>query len=50
MIETFVNDGRMIITAPYSNDLDITSVEAFAEGGKARLHSLEVHELNASWK
>jgi fructan beta-fructosidase len=50
MIETFVNDGRMIITAPYSNDLDITAVEAFAEGANARLLSLDVHELNASWK
>ncbi|MCH7228134.1 glycoside hydrolase family 32 protein [Haloferula sp. A504] len=50
MMETFVNHGRMIITAPYQNDLDITSVEAFAEGGEARLLSLEIHELNASWK
>jgi len=50
MMETFVNDGRMVITAPYQNDLNIESVEAFAEGGEARLLSLEVHELEASWK
>jgi fructan beta-fructosidase len=28
----------------------VDSVTAFAKGGKARLVSLEVHELNASWK
>ena len=50
MMETFVNKGQMVITAPYQNDLNIESVEAFAEGGKAKLLSLEVHELNATWK
>jgi len=50
MIETFVNHGQMIITAPYQNDLDIGSIEAFAAGGQAKLLSLDVHELKASWK
>ena len=50
MMETFVNDGRRVITAAYDNDLDIESVEAFAEGGTARLLSLDIHELEASWK
>ena len=50
MMETFVNDGQMVITAPYQNDLNIGSVEAFATGGDAKLLSLKVNELNASWK
>ncbi len=50
MMETFVNKGQMVITAPYQNDLNIESVEAFAEGGEAKLLSIDVNELNASWK
>ena len=50
MMETFVNDGQMVITATYQNDLNIESVEAFAEGGEAKLLSIDVNELNASWK
>ena len=50
IMETFVNNGQMVITAPYSNDLNIESIEAFAEGGEAKLVSLEVYELNANWK
>ena len=48
--ETFVDNGRMIFTEGYQNDLSIESVKAFARGGEAKLVSLEVHELNASWK
>ena len=50
MMETFVNDGEMVITAPFSNDLNLESIGAFAGGGEARLVSLEVFELDASWK
>jgi len=48
--ETFVDGGRMIFTEPYRNDLNIESVRAWARGGEARLVSIEVHELEASWK
>lgn len=50
MMETFVNRGQMVITAPYKNDLNIESVAAFAQGGEAKLVSMEVVELDASWK
>ncbi len=50
MMETFVNKGQMVITAAYENDLNIESVQAFAQGGEAKLISLEVYELEASWK
>ena len=49
MKETFVNRGAMIFNAPYNNDLNIESVRAWARGGQAKLVSLKVHELNASW-
>ena len=50
MMETFVNHGAMIFNHPYQNDLDIESVQAWARGGEAKLETLEVYELNASWK
>ncbi len=46
----FVNNGEVIMTGPYKNDLSIESVKAVARGGDAKLVSLEVNELNASWK
>jgi hypothetical protein len=63
--ELFVNNGRMIVTGQQQGGREalhigyaqagagnhgVDSVTAFAKGGKARLVSLEVHELNASWK
>ncbi len=50
MKETFVDKGRMVFTEAYKNDLNIESVKAWARGGDAKLVSLDVHELNASWK
>jgi len=50
MKETFVDGGRMVFTEPYNNDLNIESVKAWARGGEAKLVSMEVHELDASWK
>ena len=44
-----VNDGRMVITSGYKNDLNIESVRAFATGGEAKLVSLEVNEIDARW-
>ena len=49
MMEIFANHGGQIARLPYENDLNIESVNAFCEGGDAKLLSLEVHELNASW-
>ena len=49
MMEIFANHGEQIATLPYENDLNIESVKAFCEGGDAKLLSLEVHELNATW-
>ncbi|MCF7849920.1 MAG: glycoside hydrolase family 32 protein, partial [Kiritimatiellales bacterium] len=37
MKETFVNNGEMILTSGYNNDLDIESVNAIAKGGEAKL-------------
>ena len=50
IIEAFVNDGEAVISGPFQGDLDIGAVEAFAEGGDARLVSLEAIKLEASWK
>jgi fructan beta-fructosidase len=50
MKETFVDNGQMVFTEGYKNDLNIESVKAFAQGGEAKLVSLVVHELDASWK
>jgi fructan beta-fructosidase len=50
MKEVFVNNGEMIITSDYGNDLNIESIKAIARGGDARLVSFVVHELDASWK
>ena len=49
MKETFVNRGAMIFNAPYENDLNIESVKAWARGGAAKLVSLEVYEIDATW-
>jgi fructan beta-fructosidase len=49
MKETFVNCGAIIFNAPYNNDLSIEAVRAWARGGEAKLVSLEVHEINATW-
>jgi hypothetical protein len=50
MKEVFVNNGEMIITSDYNNDLNIESIKAIANGGDAKLVSFVVHELDASWK
>lgn len=50
MTEIFVNRGERILTSPYKNSLNIESVRAVARGGKAKLVSLEVYELDAAWR
>ncbi len=49
MIEIFANHGEQIATLPYENDLNIESVQAFCDGGDAKLLSMEVNQLNAKW-
>jgi len=48
-VETFVNDGRYYIpTGAYLTDRD-PSIMVFSKGGKTKLNSLEVYELNSIW-
>jgi fructan beta-fructosidase len=49
MIEICGNQGRIYITRPFKNDLNIESIKAYCEGGEAKLLSLEVYELDAKW-
>ena len=50
MIEIFGGHGRTISTQGFKNDLNLESVSVFCEGGEAKLISLEVNELDVSWK
>lgn len=49
MLEICGNSGRVVITSPRSKLGDITHVQAFANGGEARLVNLEVYELKSIW-
>ena len=50
MIEICGNDGAVYITSRRGKLGDVSAVKAFANGGPARLISLEVHELESIWK
>jgi fructan beta-fructosidase len=50
MIEICGNDGRVSVTAARSHHGAVSAIEAFAEGGTARLVSLEAFELESIWK
>ena len=50
MIEICGNDGAVYITSSRAKRGDVPAVTAFAEGGAAKLLSLEAHELNSIWK
>lgn len=50
MLEIIGNRGRVYITMPREKRGGVTRIRAFAEGGAARLVSLEVHELRPIWK
>jgi sucrose-6-phosphate hydrolase SacC (GH32 family) len=48
-VEIFVNDGRYYIPkGAYMTDRD-PSIMVFSKGGKTKLNSLEVYELNSIW-
>lgn len=49
MLEICGNSGRVVITSPRSKLGDITHVQAFANGGEAKLMNLEVYELKSIW-
>lgn len=49
-METIMNHGESIETKAYTHeDGNIEWIKAYAEGGEARLISLEVHELKSIW-
>jgi len=50
MIEVCGNGGAVYITSGRGKRGDVSAVKAFAEGGKAELLALEVHELNSIWR
>jgi fructan beta-fructosidase len=49
MMEIIGNDGRVYITQPRKPE-EVSSIQAFAAGGTARLIKLEVHELDSIWR
>jgi len=50
MIEICGNDGRVYITSGRAKRGEVSAIEAFAEGGKARLLKLDVYELRSIWE
>jgi fructan beta-fructosidase len=50
MMEICGNDGEVFITSGRGRRGDVDTVSAFADGGEARLVSLEVYELESIWK
>ena len=50
MIEICGNAGAVYITSGRGKRGDVSAVTAFADGGKAKLVSMEVHELESIWK
>jgi sucrose-6-phosphate hydrolase SacC (GH32 family) len=48
-IDIFGNDGRLYMPMGMHFPEDNYSVEIFARGGRAKIDSLEVHELKSSW-
>jgi len=49
-MEVCGNGGRVCLTRPFRSDAEIREIKAFAEGGPARLKSLEVYELRSAWR
>jgi len=49
MMEVIGNDGRVFITKPRQPG-EVSSIQVFANGGNAKLITLEVFELNSIWK
>ncbi len=50
MIEVCGNEGRVFITSGRKKRGEVSTVNAFADGGEARLVNLEVYELESIWK
>ncbi len=50
MMEICGNNGRVFITSGRRGRGEVSEVKAFADGGEARLVSLEVYELESIWK
>lgn len=50
MLEIIGNDGRVSITNPREHRGDVSRVQAFATGGRARLLRLDAHELESIWQ
>ena len=49
MIEICGNDGRVFITSERETKGPINVIQAFSEGGHARLSELEIYELKSIW-
>jgi len=50
MIEVCGNGGAVYITSSRGKKGNVSAIKAFADGGAAKLISLEVHELKSIWK
>ena len=50
MLEVIANNGSTVVTAYREKRGKVKSIKAFAEGGKAKLLTLEVNELESIWK
>jgi fructan beta-fructosidase len=48
-LEVFGNDGQVCLTTPFRPKGKMESVQAWSEGGEAKLLSLEVFELQSIW-
>jgi fructan beta-fructosidase len=50
MIEICGNDGAVYITSARGKRGDVSAINAFSEGGPAKLLDLKVHELDSIWR
>jgi sucrose-6-phosphate hydrolase SacC (GH32 family) len=48
-IEVFGNDGQLSMCSCFLPDMSNRRLKIFASGGKARIISLEVNELQSAW-
>ena len=50
MLEICGNDGRVFITLPREERGEVKTIDVRAEGGAAKLLSLDVYELKSIWR
>ena len=50
MMEIIGNNGRVYITRPREMKGQVKTIQAFADGGTAKLLKVEVNELESIWK